>query len=805
MGRPEGWRAWQRRAARAGAALAASIAPLLLAATPASAHASLIVSTPADGDVLAAAPKSIHLTFSEAVQLPLSRFDLQRPDASQVPLGAAQAVSGKPDEVDFALNNLGRGNYIFTWHAATRDTHIASGQFQFSLGAPLGRGLSGSGGGFSPFAWASGLSRYLWYMVVGLTAGLLFSLQWVRRPAARGGAARAPAATLEFRRLLARGLRLVGPAIVVVSILRLTMLLIQAATNAGASTGASTAMDKVITSYQGRLWVVIIAVATLLFVLTQRVLRTSRGSSLRSFGPPAAVLVLLCGLEAASGHAATRSTPIVPIAITGLHLAAVSLWAGTLVTFVLITSRRSYRTQPAADRTSLRRSFLGAFSPVATVSLAILVVTGVLLGAISLGPIGKLFATTYGTAVATKIGLLCVAAGIGLYHRLTYGGRRRAAPAQRSAGTGTVQSRRFAGLTVPVEAVVLLAAVAVAAGLTGLQPAGQLITYRAAEAKAHQVVADPRQCLSNPSFVLGCWTRYFDATVKKSGAEYALDRLSLLNNTGGPQAVSQCHQLAHEVGRAAARRYPTLYESLKAGQTLGNLCDSGYWHGLLEATISSMDDPTLAAKLNSICLVPGIRRYSFDNFNCVHGLGHGVTLRYSEDVFQALPWCDKFTDSWDQQSCYGGVFMQNIIADQAEGGAVDLKASDPIYPCDAVPDRQKTQCYEIQTSNVLKVKNQDYHAAFIVCDGVDKAYVDTCYRSMGRDISGAALLDPAKELSLCQKATNQAGLDYCIRGAVANNVDSDHNALKATALCQMVPAAVQAACIHERDTSLSLL
>ena len=798
---------WKTRARRVGAALAAFVTTLLLLAAPASAHASLVVSAPADGDVLAAAPKTVHLTFSEAVQLPLSRFDLQRPDGTHVALGVAEAVPGKADEVNLALNNLGRGNYIFTWHAATRDTHIASGQFQFSLGAPLGKGLSGGGGGFSPFAWAAGASRYLWYVVVGLTAGLLLSLLWVRQSATRPRAGeKAPVVELEFRRLAARGLHLVGPAIVMVSILRLTMLLIQAATNAG-TTGASNAMDKVIASYQGRLWIVIIAAATLSFFLIERLLRNSRGSRLRSFGPPAGVLLVLCGLEASSGHAATRSTPIVPIAITGLHLAAVSVWAGTLVTFVLITRRRPYRTQPAAERAVLRRRFLRAFSPVATASLGLLVVTGVLLGAISLGPIGKLFTTTYGTTVATKIGLLSVAAGIGLFHRLTYGGRnrRRGSAARSPSTTGAGFARRLAGVSVPVEAVVLLAAVAVAAGLTGLQPAGQVITYRAAEAKAHQVVSDPRQCLSNPSFVLGCWTRYFDATVKKSGAEYALDRLSLLNSTGGDQAVSQCHQLAHEVGRAAARKYPTLYESLKAGQTLGNLCDSGYWHGLLEATISSMDDPTLAAKLNSICLVSGIRRYSFDNFNCVHGLGHGVTLRYSEDVFQALPWCDKFSDSWDQQSCYGGVFMQNIIADQVEGGAVDLKASDPIYPCDAVPDRQKTQCYEIQTSNVLKVKNQDYHAAFVVCDGVDKAYVDTCYRSMGRDISGAALLDPAKELALCQKSTNQTGLDYCIRGAIANNVDSDHNSTKATALCQMVPAAVQATCFHERDTSLSQL
>jgi hypothetical protein len=76
---------------------------------------------------------------------------------------------------------------------------------------------------------------------------------------------------------------------------------------------------------------------------------------------------------------------------------------------------------------------------------------------------------------------------------------------------------------------------------------------------------------------------------------------------------------------------------------------------------------------------------------------------------------------------------------------------------------------------------------------------------MGRDISGAALLDPAKEVALCEKATNATGLEYCIRGAVANNVDSDHNSVKATQLCALVPAAVRVACQNERDMALSLL
>jgi hypothetical protein len=439
----------------------------------------------------------------------------------------------------------------------------------------------------------------------------------------------------------------------------------------------------------------------------------------------------------------------------------------------------------------LRRRFLSAFSPVATGALLVLVATGIGLGAIELGQVGKVFSTAYGRTVTAKVCLLGVAVGFGFYHRLSVGRRRR-------SGRRTV-------VTVPMEAGVLVGVIALAAGLTGLQPAGNVIAFRAAQAKAQAVVADPADCVKQPAFEIGCWNRYFDTTVKRKGAEVALVDLNSLYNTKIASAQSECHQLAHTIGRSAARKYPTLYGGLHAGAQLGNICNSGYWHGLLEETISGMSDPALQATLNNLCIVDGVRRYSFDNFNCIHGLGHGLTLRYAQDIFQALPWCDRFSDYWDQQSCYGGVFMQNIIADQQEGGAVNLKRDDLVYPCNAVAQRQKTQCYQLVPDNVLKAKAWDTRAAFAICDTIEEGFSGICYRGVGRDISGATLLDPAGTLRMCQTATTPLGLQECIAGAVSNAVDDTHKADKATALCQIVPTVLRASCLKARDTAVSLL
>ena len=55
----------------------------------------------------------------------------------------------------------------------------------------------------------------------------------------------------------------------------------------------------------------------------------------------------------------------------------------------------------------------------------------------------------------------------------------------------------------------------------------------------------------------------------------------------------------------------------------------------------------------------------------------------------------------------------------------------------------------MQTSYVLQVKKWNLPVAFRICDRVEARYVGTCYRSMGRDISGAALLDPGTIVSQC--------------------------------------------------------
>ena len=115
--------------------------------------------------------------------------------------------------------------------------------------------------------------------------------------------------------------------------------------------------------------------------------------------------------------------------------------------------------------------------------------------------------------------------------------------------------------------------------------------------------------------------------------------------------------------------------------------------------------------------------------------------------------------------------MQNIVANgSGMHRALDLKPSDPIYPCDAVSEQEKPSCYLMQTSYVLQVKHWDLPVAFAICDRVEARYVGTCYRSMGRDISGAALLDAGAESCAMRSGRRRAPVRQCVAGAAADAV-----------------------------------
>jgi methionine-rich copper-binding protein CopC len=110
-------------------ALAAALAaPLVLAAPAAFAHAHLTSSTPA-ADSAGAAPKAIHMDFSEKLEAKFTGAEVTSGGAA---VATSAKVAGKA--VDLTPKaKLAPGAYTVMWHALSADGHKSNGQFAFTV------------------------------------------------------------------------------------------------------------------------------------------------------------------------------------------------------------------------------------------------------------------------------------------------------------------------------------------------------------------------------------------------------------------------------------------------------------------------------------------------------------------------------------------------------------------------------------------------------------------------------------------------------------------------------------------------
>jgi len=125
------------------AVLLAGVA-LLLAAPAASAHAVLRSSDPASGASLSKPPQKVTLTFTEPPDLTLSSVHVLDSSGKAVESGKARAVPGNQLALEVPLGQLGNGAYTVSWRTVSRaDGHLTNGSFAFGVGVQA----SGSQGG----------------------------------------------------------------------------------------------------------------------------------------------------------------------------------------------------------------------------------------------------------------------------------------------------------------------------------------------------------------------------------------------------------------------------------------------------------------------------------------------------------------------------------------------------------------------------------------------------------------------------------------------------------------------------------
>ena len=110
-------------------------------------------------------------------------------------------------------------------------------------------------------------------------------------------------------------------------------------------------------------------------------------------------------MHVAAGHAASGSSVwLLNIVVQWVHLTAVGVWVGGLFWLLLGFRGRDHEERAAA---------VGVFTRIATVTLVVVLATGLVRGVEEVGSLSALFDTRYGIALLVKIVLVAGLVGLG--------------------------------------------------------------------------------------------------------------------------------------------------------------------------------------------------------------------------------------------------------------------------------------------------------------------------------------------------------------------------------------------------------
>ncbi len=291
-------------------------------------------------------------------------------------------------------------------------------------------------------------------------------------------------------------------------------------------------------------------------------------------------------------------------------------------------------------------------------------------------------------------------------------------------------------------------------------------------------------CTAEGVSKLPCYTKRLQTLIETSGTEKALDvleKLGALDSAIPPMG----HPLAHDMGHFSLQHYG---DAAVAFGHCRELYSSGCYHGVLEAYLSQEQNVSREG-LSSLCERIGQGRDLIIKFQCLHGLGHGLTMHFHE-LPESLSYCDFLPTQWDQESCYAGVFMEHIVAvnnpNPHHTHTHELKAEDPHYPCSTVEQKYLSACYLMQSSAILMLNGYNFADAFKICDGAPANFISICYQSMGRDVSGNTQRNTESSIKLCLLGTKPY-VGQCIRGVVKDFINAVSNASPGIEFCKQVP------------------
>ncbi len=436
----------RRLVTRGGLALISALAIGATAPAAASAHAILEGTSPQRGAVVPHQPDAVIFRFDEPVEGNFGAVRVYDSHGNEVDQSDAFHPNGDGPRIGVHLKpGLPDGSYTATYRVVSADGHIVSSGFVFSIGkagaAPnqTVAQLIGNSGSGTVTEIAFGAARALQYAAVALAVGALVFLLLSWLPGL-GAVAGSDGSWLRASQAFSAWLkRLLYAAVAIGALSAAAGVVLEAAEAAGIS-GFSALQSSIIREELGTKFGTIWGLCLLAWVGFGVILPFALGRSgqkvfalrpaeLGATGlarsgswvalrllPLAIPLAFLVIEPALSGHGSTQSPVPLLFSTNVLHVAAISVWLGGLVTLLLAVARATRELEPP-DRSRLLAAVLVRFSQVALIAVVVILASGLVQAYVLVRHPHALLDTAYGRAVLIKFCLLLALIGLGAYNR----------------------------------------------------------------------------------------------------------------------------------------------------------------------------------------------------------------------------------------------------------------------------------------------------------------------------------------------------------------------------------------------------
>ena len=264
----------------------------------------------------------------------------------------------------------------------------------------------------------------------------------------------------------------------------------------------------------------------------------------------------------------------------------------------------------------------------------------------------------------------------------------------------------------------------------------------------------------------------------------------LARSEASPEVFSRCHEAAHFL---AHREFERVKSVQGVFSSCAAVCAAGCYHGALEAhfaaknlPIADAPDSLLSREIRSICGSRGDYDTPSIYIECVHGLGHAMMFITENDLPRSLALCDALASTFERESCYGGVFMENSSSATSQAPPRYAKADDPLYPCTAVEPRYRKVCYTYQSSYFYRLGGSSWSRNVELCGRVPAEYRRGCFWTMGSNQVGSSRL-PLEMKAGCDSVSSAKFRDVCYRGVAAGLVGRySGNAMPIIGFCSVL-------------------